>query len=70
MTAWNKRKFRYIDTTAIGPLGCPVHCRRSYPNGADYAEYQRVDAALVRAFGVQGSRTEGTFLDSVVTTTT
>lgn len=58
-----KRLFRRIETRAIGPHGKIVTSWNSYPLGATYETYRRIDAALVRAFGTNGSKTVGTFMD-------
>lgn len=58
-----KRRFRRIETRAVTPAGKVVTGWYSYPLGVGYDEYTRIDAALVRAFGSDGSRTVGTFMD-------
>lgn len=63
-----RRLLRRIETRAVGPNGKIVTSWNSYPLGVGYDEYRRIDAALVRAFGNEGSRTVGTFLDGEVQT--
>ena len=57
------RLFSKIDTRAVLPDGRVITASRSKPSGYTKAEYDEINAALVAAFGVRGSRTEGTYLD-------
>lgn len=57
------RQLSRIETRAVMPNGKVVTSRRDYPLGVPYAQYRRIDEQLVTAFGSQGSRTVGTFLD-------
>lgn len=59
----SRRLFSLIETRAVLPDGRVRTDRHSYPHGATYAEYRRIDEALVRSYGSEGSRTVGTFLD-------
>lgn len=57
------RRFRRITTRAVLPDGRVVTSWRSYPLGVGKDVYDRIDAALVRAFGNENSRTTGYFFD-------
>lgn len=60
MLAFKDRVFSQITTIGKLPDGRIIDRTISYPKGADYNEYLRLDDALVRAFGSINSRTVGT----------
>lgn len=57
------RRFRRIETRAVLPDGRVRTSWRSYPLGVGKDVYDRIDAALVRAYGSVNSRTTGYFVD-------
>ena len=59
------RRFGRIETTARMPDGSMRTSWRSYPLGVGKDEYDRIDAALVRAFGRDGTRTTGMFFEDM-----
>lgn len=63
MPSNDKRRFKRIDTIAILPCGRRVTATRSYPLGVGKDVYDKIDADLVKAFGNDGARTIGTFVD-------
>lgn len=65
-----KRLFGRIETRAKLPDGRTITSSTSFPQGASYEVYRKIDEALVRAFGSDGSKTIGTFLDDTGTLTT
>ena len=57
--AFQHRVFSKITTMGKLPDGRIIEQTKSYPHGADYEEYMRLDEALVVAFGSINSRTIG-----------
>jgi hypothetical protein len=57
------RRFRRIETRATLPDGRVRTSWNSYPLGVGKDVYDRIDAALVRAYGNENCRTTGTFMD-------
>lgn len=53
-----------IETRGILPDGRVRGSWNSYPLGTTMAEYERIDAAMVRAYGVDRSRTDAYYTDS------
>lgn len=59
----NASMFSHIETRATLPDGRVISSSYSNPLGYTKADYDRIDAALVVAFGNQGSSTTGTIGD-------
>lgn len=59
-------KFSTIETRAVMANGKIVTSHRSYPLGATYEEYRKIDSDLVKSFGNNGSKTTGTIVSKVV----
>jgi hypothetical protein len=57
------RRFRRIETWARMPDGTTRTSWNSYPLGVGKDVYDRIDAALVRAYGNDNCRTIGTFFE-------
>jgi len=57
------RRFRRIETRAVLPDGRVRTSWNSYPLGVGKDVYDRIDRALVRAYGNDSCRTTGTFLE-------
>jgi len=57
------RRFRRIETRAVLPDGQVRTSWRSYPLGVGKDVYDRIDAALVRAYGNDNCRTTGHFVE-------
>ena len=55
-----KMRFSHIETRAVMPNGKIVTNWYSYPLGVGKDVYDGIDAALRKAFGNEGSRTDGT----------
>ena len=55
--------FGHIETRATLPDGRTVTSSMSYPEGVGYDVYRKTDEDLVRAYGNDGSKTIGTFLE-------
>jgi len=62
-----KRLFKRIETRATLPDGRTVTSSVSYPEGVGYDVYRKKDEDLVEAFGSNGSKTIGTFLEDTGT---
>lgn len=59
----NAPMFSYIETRAVLSDGRVISSSYSNPRGYSKADYDRIDAALVVAFGNHGSSTTGTVGD-------
>ena len=55
-------RLKVIETRAVLPDGRVVTSYRSKPSGYTIAEYRKIDAALVRAFGSKDSYVSGIYL--------